>query len=807
MKNLISALLCLMLTSCQLSSIDPYKASAPTQNDYTFMWWSQGWPGQVKGAPSVVCLQTGYYGLSLDTQKAALLTLGGIDRPGGPDTVVAEDNQAVMSLPSSKLNLEVLLGSTVYRCTGSRGAQEDVFEGETVANFRIINSGRLMQRADIVGLEFKDADGRVLDAVGRLEIVAWPDTVSFLLEITPESDLSNAAIHLSLHQDGEQIGTAKNAVKESTMKKGHSYVQSLAWDAKPAARTADSSLTLKVRDRELDKSLEIEYDALRNWHRIQLPEKTVKPHRIERLQMTCINTDDQDQTFRLFLDSEYLGGMTGLIPVVRDLDGNPAGIYVQVSKNWHKVKPDGTLIEPILYQGDWFHGFILLHIPAKTTLEFETTIVCGNWGGLPAASHAQLCLVGWGINQLWDQVAIGNWGESICYDPDINLTRSMIDDLRPLMVWAMTPSPKTKWTWTNNVGGGDFLVYYDKDNQRQPLTRMKTFYDYLGPNLTQVTYAGITRDGHIRGEMTVMTPRCDDINRTFHKVRYDVDKKTPFNRLAFYQVGADRYNDHQFNKMARGNLGGMIEEWEVEKGGLKYHRTALPCQGDSPWFSLHDAVNRFNHGPTANRMLVIREWNARLGGKPAPHPYASVYGTENRFPSANVELSAWPDVSELLPGDFVEFTVELAVIPQFAEDYYGPNKFLKKLLADGENTYQPAYALARKNHLEVEMIAGKLLGTWPLTIEVDAGQKAEFRVKGGVSYFPVEFRGLTGRTGYQLAKIVDGKLHAVDQTDLGNDFWQTEYCPKTQTYNMIFNVEFNEAATIENWTKWRFSKP
>lgn len=57
-------------------------------------------------------------------------------------------------------------------------------------------------------------------------------------------------------------------------------------------------------------------------------------------------------------------------------------------------------------------------IPAGQTVQLEYTSVNALWGGVPAASHAQLCLVGWGSNQLWEESAIGAWGETICYEPD-----------------------------------------------------------------------------------------------------------------------------------------------------------------------------------------------------------------------------------------------------------------------------------------------------------------------------------------------------------------------------------------------------
>jgi hypothetical protein len=43
------------------------------------------------------------------------------------------------------------------------------------------------------------------------------------------------------------------------------------------------------------------------------------------------------------------------------------------------------------------------------------------------------------------------------------------------MVWGMG-GEKTQWSWTHNVGGGDFLVYYNERGEYVPLTGMKTAY-------------------------------------------------------------------------------------------------------------------------------------------------------------------------------------------------------------------------------------------------------------------------------------------------------------------------------------------
>src|SRR5262249_35770582 len=155
---------------------------------------------------------------------------------------------------------------------------------------------------------------------------------------------------------------------------------------------------------------------------------------------------------RLFFDKPDIGsGITGMCPLIRDRDGNPTGIPVQISKNWHPAAE-----RRVLFDGPWVHGFSLLRLPPRKTVDLNCAMPYARWGGVPAASHAQLCLVGWGGNQLWEQSAIGSFGESICYDPDVGLGRSRIDDIRPLMVTSMSPH-QPKWTWTNNVGGGDFL--------------------------------------------------------------------------------------------------------------------------------------------------------------------------------------------------------------------------------------------------------------------------------------------------------------------------------------------------------------
>jgi len=467
--------------------------------------------------------------------------------------------------------------------------------------------------------------------------------------------------------------------------------------------------------------------------------------------------------------------------MLRDGQGQPTGLPVQISKNWHR-KPDKRL----LYEGPWFHGATMLRLEPHEHWSGEFDLAYARWGGVPAAAHAQLCLIGWGTNQLWEQAAIGSWGESICYDPDVNLNRSMIDDVRPLMVTGMNGG---QWEWTCNVGGGDFLVYFDAAGQKQYLSRMRTAYLSYGPNLTDVIYAGVTPDGCIEARIEVSSPRCDDLNRAFHRVRYDARKATPFSRLAFYQLGADNYNDHTFRAMARGNADGLVEEWDTARGGKQYLRTGLAMEGKAPWISLHGGERNAAHkkGAWVNRGLVVRSWKARLGGKDVPQPFAAVYGTENGVPSANAEIVPPPGVTVLEAGDFVDAEFEWLVLPQHAEDYYGPNAGLRADLAAHGNTWEAVLRQAKGNDIEVRAIRGTVEHRYPIVVRAEADNQVEFEVRGGMGYVPLTITGLTRASGFQLSCVQDGKSMLADQSIHGNDYWQVNR-EENGTYSIVYNI-------------------
>lgn len=746
---------------------------------YTLLWWADGLRGVSESGRRLLHVQTSEYGAGFDVEHATLTRLGRIRKPLPYAEAVAQPNTVINRLPEAELRISVVRDGRAYACVRAARQVQDHIHYPV----RQIDGGRFLQRFDILGLEFEDEAGGRLDAEGRLEVAAWPDRMHLTLSLTSRHDAETFQCVMELCAEKSPRLRAEST---RSVRSGEPLALHLVW---PEQQTQDEANGIEVApDKNPASPLPVSFDAVLGGYLVNLPEErwemSANLDRLDRFRVRLVNDSETTTSYPLvFAFDQPFQGITGLCPMLRDATGQPTGIPVQISKNWHR-RAD----QPLLYEGPWFHGVTRITVPPRETWSGEFAIAYARWGGVPAASHAQLCLIGWGGNQLWDQAAIGSFGESICYDPEVGLNRSMIDDVRPLMVTGMNGG---KWEWTHNVGGGDFLVYFNASAEKQFLTRMKTAYLSQGPNLTQVVYAGVSADQKIAARIEVQSPRGDDLNRAYHRIRYEVREDTDFSRLSFYQLGADHYNDHQFATIARGTAEGLLEAWETERGGSRYLRNAMPCTGDAPWFALLGGVRspQFEKGAWADRAIVIRTWKARLGGMEQPTAHFAVYGTENGVPSANIELVPPLALSRLRKGDYVEADIELLVLPQRAEDYYGPNAAFRAALAEHAGSWRLPWLLACANDLDVAVQYGTLKRRLPVEIQVDRQQRGACTVRGGMGHVPITFTGLKSPTGHRLE--VNGA--ALDQSVHGNDFWQTTWDDATRTYAVTWNIDLGGA--------------
>ncbi|MGI9239913.1 MAG: hypothetical protein ACR2RV_03880 [Verrucomicrobiales bacterium] len=797
--NQIIALAIVLVTGGRAEAQAPPRLELmPRVEDHTSMWWVDGFPGTVKTASWRRCIQTGYYAFVLDTETLAIPHFGAIP-PGRQYRWDGRgDRQIWQELEPAKLKLTLTLEGKEYQCVS--GGKWSRFKGP-----RLIESGRFLHRDDVTDLVFSSQDGERLDVEARFEVVAWPERLALVLAARPkerstEWRAGSMGIRLQCSR-GELANRIDLSDPPEADRDGWREVF-LALNPTSFERAATTS-QVGVRAIEMPKGSErpVSYAPARGWHRIDLDrieptlpggESADRNDSIERVKLVLSNAGAEEQVARL-LFAKGAGGIrqgvgssiTGVSAILRDPDGQPTGIPVQLSKNWH-TRPEGGV-----YAGTWFHGFSLVRVPAGATVELELALVYGHWGGVPAASHSQLSLIGWGSNQHWSQSAIGAWGESICYEPDQVQARCTVTDVRPLMVNA--GGGAKRWRWTANVGGGDFFRLFDRGGNRVPPSAMRTFYHRQGPCLTEVSFAGVLGEG-ITHSSTVSLGRTDDLVRGTYRLRLDVEKATDFSRFVIFQIGADTYSYTGERKFAIGDESGLSREWDSQWGGDRYRTEPVECAGRVPWVSLHEAVPRDSiekFGAWANRGLVIRAWRARLGGKDA-RPWMAERGvTIHRNSSSTIDLLPPPGITRLEPGDFIEATIEHIVMPQFAKQYYGSNQGLRERLAEDENTWEMIHREAVENDRRVEVSQGALEHRYPdIRVRADAGH-ATLSLTGGLGYVPLTFTGLASNRGCTL--IVDGK--PLDQSIHGNDFWQTDFDAEKREWSRSYNVPITDRAT------------
>jgi len=517
-------------------------------------------------------------------------------------------------------------------------------------------------------------------------------------------------------------------------------------------------------------------------------------HGRHTIQITSSAADDLSVPVAMHGTDQMSWYIVGGAPSLRDLNGEPVGVPLQISKNWHEGRPN-----------NWYHLYTQPTVAAGDDHTLELTMASSKWGDVYAASHAQLSLIGWSTaGGHWDETALGAFGESITYDPDVNLGRSMQDDVRPFLVDA-----KGEWTWTGNVGGADFLRYATESEWYwvRRVARVRSAYTAVGPNLTDVTYSGVTSDGRIRVDATPQLIASDDLVRTYVRLSFEFLEDVTYDRLAFFQVAADNYADNGFGSMAYGNAAGVLVDTSVRTsttpGYASESDRGIELSGDDPWVFLYN--NSMVGDPRedlGNVGYVIRHFEADIGGTIVTTPRISLYQTYNgRKAQTSFELSlpyedgaAWCGApcggqTNFIPaGSTVEAVVEYLVPP--ARGYYGTSDWLTDFTTSEWNTSAMMLQLASEGALEAEVSVGTLVSTYPTEVAAAEGSTAgELSLSGGLGFRPVSFSGLVRHDGWKLERRTDGDWETVDQSsDVGNDWWQATHDPATDTWKLTYSV-------------------
>jgi len=856
-------------------SMDKTYIQKPDYRDYVCMWWKNGFVNANNaemGRPEI-CIQSGYYGINVDTKLGMITKLGWIEEPLTEAQAQSQDAALIDSMPSCAMNYNVNIDGSDYpyaysikKVTGSE------------VNSMILESGHYMQSMELLFLQFS---GRS-DILGRMEIKAMPSHFSLYFNLYSYTAVSDAELSFTLKLD-ESFNSVEvyDGGFAATLKRsdGRGFTFVLPRESGASLETDGASITFKCSrdlaakeyqgfgvvcvpslnasraDAEYQRSVEsaqvsavqiepsegrnqrVSYDAEHGYFIIDA--NRMNSNRLtdfadeeartsyDRLRFTVENPTGRTVKVPIMFFKDGKFGVEGLTPMIRDIiTGEPTGLSVQLSKNWHYLGDNYSPDDPHRYlEGTWLHAYTVIEVPAYTGVEYEFTIAYAQWGQLYAASHAQLCLAGWigrQSGQVWETSAIGSSHEAFCYDAENNCRSGFIVDIVP---FGVTPEGGQQYGWVNSNGGGNFLIYTDTSGEYVGFKNMKIYFRKQGPNVTEVIYTAVTSDEAIAVKMTANLGRTDDLSKALHTFEYEFLKDVEFERMAFYQIGSDFYNVVYYPTMTIGNDEGPIS---FELNGMRYgaefeldytretgyigsdtmQRIEVP--GTGCYIAFTGATGEVFNDQTqsswgqsqivANRMLAVKEYSATLNGVTYTQPCVSLYRSYTDW--ANwyaplAELSPPAAVGNIIKaGSKVSGKVEYVNLPFNKDLYYIETSDVNDIPSEYFNTYKMAQYYYDQSKYDVSVSAGSVISELPLKLEAE-GQTVQFSLSGGFGYIPVTITGLDGYSGYTLEYRQDGQWLKLDQSVHGNDYWQCYYDAAAGKYEMSFNIPASGANCVE----------
>ena len=807
--------------------------------DYGALYWPTNFRNGVGGYETVRHVQTGFYGVVLDVEDGNLDAFGELTGEVPPEVALAQDSAVVASLPTASVRYSVVSDgperlATGFEGTGGDGANPsqvidmgrflqrvEIPEVSYAGDGRLSGSVQLaaMTRHFVLTQRVSSSQQGPLtlrleiagDAVSQFDQTEWLDGTravsirdgdgqgwSFVI---PDSE--GGTVTLTRDPSG---GLLFEAAYDAV---GADERVALSVIAIPAGAATDAQLPLWVHPEETvsvqyaqlardgsggEVLTDATWDAERGLFLVPLHDLSevgapawadwTDPtqhtwYNRHRIRVENLTPDPVSVPLAFEGGNNAAFYIVGGSPLFRDVNLEPTGAPIQISKNWHE--------SPF-----WYHLYSALQVPAGL-YEVELTFAHSKWGEAYAAAHAHLCLIGWGHHQQWDESSLGAFGESVTYDPDLTLGRAMVDDVRPFLVDA-----DGEWTWTGNVGGADFLTYVDSGGVDQRLGRLRTHYAYTGPNLTNVAYVGASADGKIEAQIATQMGRTDDLIRVYYHLEYRFLEDVSYDRLALFQMAADGYGDNGFTRYAYGDASGVLFDEEVPD-----HRTTgyaseadrgIPLSGPAPWGLLYSSDR--DDGPLpehlANIAVVVRAYDAQIGGVQTSTPHLNLVRTYDVGESQMAfELGVpYDPASPVVPaGSVITATVEYLVPPSDKSAYYGEADYLMALPAESYQSPDMALALASGNQLEVSVSEGDLLRTYPVELQATAATTAvAFTLTGGLGYTPITVHGLARPDGWRLERLDDGDWERVDQGVEGNDYWQAYDDPASESFDLVFNL-------------------
>ena len=821
--RIFSLLSIFVLSSCVNNKNSEYQGEEPVfqdvfEDDYTYMWHLDG----IVDEQDRMIFQSINYSAVVDSKTGKLLSYS------------PYFDEHLNSIDVSLLN-EVEMKYQIK-------IDDRYFDTADIApSGRIIASGRYLNKWDNISLRYKSQGANFY---GRVEYSTTKNFVALNYELiseTPNSyglkyiisvpnysvsdvesgvkavDTNGNGFYLISNEVGVSISSNMHTIEvESDVNATSSEFNGFTTFLIPIKNNSDALLnnfnsfkntSISAKDRS-NNSLPVAFDAKRGLYVVDIHEISSGGAAIEGaydvVNFEINNTSSYDNEPVIVFEKDSNVSITGVSGVIRDATTlEPTGEQVQMSKNWHKFQNiTDSLIDKAKqnHQGTWCSGITSIKSPSNQITKRQYLQVYGKWGKAYAVSHDQLCLIGWGGNQLWDESALGSWGESVTYDPDINLSRSIIDDVRPFLVTAPTGG-NNQFSWSGNVGGADFLNYREKFDEK--IISHRVSYKSQGPNVTDVLYSGITSDHKIKTNININLGRTDDIVRNIYTLEYTFLEDVEYTRLSLFKMGADNYNDNSFTNYCYGDIEGLIAANEdCLLSDIGYLGDPKDATHSDFFFGVYNSSNAEEYG---DPMMCVRNFDAKINGQSYDKPAYQFFGTSDGVSQVSCELTVPTSVGKTIKhGSKISLTVEYSVVPNNTRTYYGSSDYIlstMSLMGTGDAMYQQVYG----GKVTAKATKGSVIANHPVIIECE-NDECEFSITGGLGYVPLLIENVSSYKGYSLQQKVNGEWVKIDQSVLGNDYYQVVYNAKTGKYQYAFNVKNTKGLGFQMEETYRFLK-
>jgi len=415
--------------------------------------------------------------------------------------------------------------------------------------------------------------------------------------------------------------------------------------------------------------------------------------------------------------------------------------------------------------------------------------------------------VGYSDKWLWEESALGTGGENFVMDPHGSHTRAFITDVRPKLFDG---------DWKENVGGGDFLLYFGAEGRLNYKKELDAQLFANGPNLSNALYTSVSNDDAIKSEVRIRGGRTDDLVRVFLHVRNTVLKDVDFTRLAFFQFGSETYNyNSNFGKFVFGDSTGKTDEFDrtcyagtnksasnmyySTNSGVSWYRQNISTTGPW-WIALGPTPNKDGYSEpmvVGDRGLVIRSYRSSFGGVDYNTPSISVLCDK-------IELGPPAEVTTLKEGDYVDMELEFLVLPRPADMQKtlnnSPDSASLQYLNTLDTTWERVQAQAMRGISVTSESAGvEVLSSYPVEIRAPSGFDASsdvlmFKITGeALGFVPIVIDGLSSAeilSGQGLWASTDGSVYNFMTDETGA--YQATYNRQSGKYELVFNIEVLE---------------